>query len=126
LISGGALYRIAEQAGLVQVAPVPASRGIGFCSQVFDGAGNENLSRACLGGDAGADVYGDTAELLAHPLALAGVNARSDFDPEWTASMAAAAQRIARAGPSKLVKKPSPAVSSSRPRKRVSSLRIAS
>jgi len=42
------------------------------------------------------------------------------------AATAAAAQRIARAGPSKLAKKPSPAVSSSRPRNRVSSWRIVS
>ena len=50
-----------------------------------------------------------------------GVHAGADVEPEpANGSTAASAQRIARAGPSKLARKPSPAVSISRPRKRSS------
>ena len=47
--------------------------------------------------------------------------ARASSPSSETASMTADAQRNPRAGPSKLAKKPSPAVSISRPRKRTSS-----
>ena len=61
-------------------------------------------------------------ELVAGDLALAGVQAGADLEPEPRDGVrsSACAQRIARAGPSKVARKPSPAVSTSRPRKRAS------
>ena len=71
-----------------------------------------------LRGDPRADVHGDAGELVADDLALAGVDACADLEPELRARRRpiARAQRIARAGPSKLARNPSPAVSISRPR----------
>ena len=63
------------------------------------------------------------ADLAVDELALAGVEAGAHLEAELAAraSTIAQAQRMARAGPSKAAKKPSPAVSISRPRKRASS-----
>ena len=58
------------------------------------------------------------AEVVAHHLDLARVQAGPDLDPELTHGLARAEQAhwIARAGPSKLARKPSPMVLTSRPR----------
>ena len=58
-------------------------------------------------------------------LDLAGVDAGADLEPERPNARPpiALAQRTARAGPSNVARKPSPAVSTSRPRKRSSSAR---
>jgi hypothetical protein len=70
-------------------------------------------------------VNRNSCDLVAERLALAGVQTCSDDDSEarGAESRIASAQRMARAGPSNAAKKPSPAVSISRPRKRVTSQR---
>ncbi len=64
-------------------------------------------------------------DLALDELALARVDAGADLEAELADAVddRAGAQRIARAGPSNVAKKPSPAVSSSSPRKRTSSPR---
>ena len=59
-------------------------------------------------------------------LDLAGVHTRPDVEPAPRASRIATADLMARAGPSKSAKKPSPAVSTSTPPKSASSRRTVS
>src|SRR5207302_1218823 len=48
--------------------------------ELADGAGDEDLPGAGLGGDAGAEVDGDTADLAVHELDLAGVETGADLE----------------------------------------------
>src|SRR5438128_12682212 len=48
--------------------------------QVFDGARGEHLTCARQSGDPRANVDCKPADVVAHPLALTGVHARSDFE----------------------------------------------
>ena len=67
----------------------------------------------------------DAGDGVADNLALTRVEsgARTSMPSGSTASWMARAQRMARAGPSNVARKPSPAVLTSRPRKRASSFR---
>ena len=66
-------------------------------------------------------MHRDPGYLATHKLALAHVQADSHLEVEVTTEFTIEqAQRIARAGPSKLAKKPSPTVFTSAPRKRTS------
>ena len=97
----------------------------GTGDQVLDGARNDNLIRLCLCGDARPDMNGNAADLPAHDLALAGMQSGADMQPQLpypvadrlrTADGHSPAGRYSMiAGPSKDAKKPSPAVSISRP-----------
>ena len=88
----------------------------GTRDQVLHRARDEHFARLRGLRYPGADVDGDSAHLASDHLALAGVKpARTSRPSSFTASAIVQAQRIARAGPSKLAKKPSPAVSSSLP-----------
>jgi hypothetical protein len=71
-------------------------------------------------------VNRDPTHLALELLALAGVQAGANLEAEVAHRVddRARAQRIARAGPSKLAKKPSPAVSSSFPWNRASCRRM--
>ena len=90
--------------------------------EVLDGARDEHLAGAGLRRDARADVDGDPAELVRRSARTRPCAGRrgSRGRAARTASAIARAHRIARAGPSKVARKPSPAVSTSRPRKRAS------
>ena len=93
----------------------------GAGDEVFDGAGDKHFARLCVCGHAGAGVDGDSGDFAVGEFALAGVQAGADVEADLRrVSTIAQAQRIARAGPSKEAKKPSPAVSTSWPRKRPS------
>jgi hypothetical protein len=50
--------------------------------QILDGARHQNLAGGGEGGDAGADVDGDAADVVADHFALAGVEPGSDLDAE--------------------------------------------
>src|SRR6185312_10116067 len=52
-----------------------AERDAGTDDEVLDGARNEDLVRARERSDSGADVYSHAAYVVAHELALAGVEA---------------------------------------------------
>ena len=95
--------------------------------EVLHRARNEYLARACLRRDARPNVDGNSRELAStgshSPVWSPARTSRPTSETRATMAMA---QRIARAGPSKLAKKPSPAVSNSLPRKRVSSRRTIS
>ena len=100
--------------------PEPATRSLTVCeTSTSPGPASEAIARA--------GVDGDAADLRAVELALAGVDARrgSRRRAAGRHRRIASAQRTARAGPSKVARKPSPAVSTSRPRKRSSSRRTA-
>ena len=56
--------------------------------QVFDGARGEDLTCACQSGDPRANVDCKPADVVAHPLALTGVHARSDFEAGLTEAIA--------------------------------------
>jgi hypothetical protein len=88
--------------------------------EILDGARNEHLSGLRLRRNAGADVDGDARHLAVDELAFARVQACAYIEAELDA------QRIARAGPSKEAKNPSPSVSTSTPRKRSSCRRTSS
>jgi len=87
--------------------------------EVLDGARNEHFAGLGHRCDPGADVDGDAAGLAVDQLALAAVQPRTNVEVELADPLLdREAQWIARAGPSKVAKKPSPAVSISLPRKR--------
>ena len=89
--------------------------------EVLDSVGREDFSGAGEGRDARADVHGDSSVVVASYLAFAGVDAGSDADPERARTADDRLRAPDRsAGPSKTAKKLSPAVLTSRPRKRVS------
>ena len=72
-------------------------------------------------------VYRNSSDLVAHHFALPGMYPGANFKAEGThCPEIAHAHRTARAGPSKVAKNPSPAVSISRPRNCCSSRRTAS
>ena len=98
--------------------PEPATR-------VFHRPGDEHAARLGLRHDPSADVDGDSADVVTHQLAFAGVDARAHVDAKLfdADARSQAPQRTARAGPSNVARKPSPAVLVSLPRKRASSLR---
>ena len=75
----------------------------------------DGLGERC---DSGSDADGDPADLAIDDLALAGVDPGPDLDAKVadTLKLISRAQRIARAGPSKVASSPSPAVSFSTPR----------
>ena len=113
-VAGHALERVGPRSS--NRSPEPATRSL----TVLD----TSTSPRRPARDARADVHGDAAELVADHLALARVQPGADSMPSRrTSSRTARAQRTARAGPSKAARKPSPAVSISRPRKRSSSRR---
>src|SRR5689334_15963464 len=67
---------------------------------VLHGTGYQRLARACRGCDAGADVYGDAADVAVGLLDLAGVQARAHVEPERSRAVAdreRAADRARRA-----------------------------
>jgi hypothetical protein len=95
--------------------------------EILDGARNEHLSGLRLRRNAGADVDGDARHLAVDELAFARVQACAYIKAELAhGGVIADAQRIARAGPSKEAKNPSPSVSTSTPRKRSSCRRTSS
>src|SRR5215471_14679441 len=55
----------------------------GAGDEVFDGAGDEYLSRLCVCGHAGARVDGDAGDLAVDQFALAGVQARANLETEF-------------------------------------------
>ena len=50
--------------------------------KVFDGVRDEHFAGSGLGRDSGSDVNGDPDRSAINQLALAGVDARADLDPE--------------------------------------------
>ena len=86
--------------------------------QVLHGLGDEHLARARLRAHAGADVHRDAGDVVAAQLDLAGVEAGAHLETHRADRVAQrrCAQRIARPGPSKVARKPSPSVFTSRPR----------
>ena len=73
-----------------------------------------------------ADMRGDPSDLAVDDLALTGMQAGADLEAELAHALGDRVGTADRAcGPSKRAKKPSPAASSSAPRKRTSSRRIA-
>ena len=97
----------------------------GSCDQVPHRTRHEDLARRGCCHHSGTNVYRNPAQLAARHLAFTGVNTGPDPKPEpGSPSTIADAQRIALAGPSKCARKPSPALSTSRPRWRTSSRRI--
>ncbi len=94
----------------------------GASDEVPHGTGDEHLAGPGQSGDARRYVDGNTANIVALDLDLAGMKPlRTTMPSGRTRSMIAEAQRTARAGPSKVARKPSPKVLTSRPRKRASS-----
>ena len=93
--------------------------------EIPDGGSDEYLARGGRPGHPSTNRDGNPRDLALVELALARVctPARSSSPIPRTLSTTACAQRIARAGPSKVAKKPSPAVSFSSPRNRASSRR---
>jgi hypothetical protein len=85
--------------------------------EISHGGRYQHLAGSGVAGNASADVYGDPAQLAVRKLAFAGMHASADIKPiPRRASTTAKPHRTARAGPSKDARKPSPAVSTSRPR----------
>jgi hypothetical protein len=92
-------------------------KGAGPGEEVLHGGRDEDLAGLGLGGDARVDVDSDIGDLLVGALALAGMDAGADLESERGDGVSdRLAQWIARMGPLKVAKKPSPAVSISRPR----------
>jgi hypothetical protein len=90
---------------------------------VFHGVRDEDLGGSSQGRNSSRRGDRDAAGLLINKLAFARMNARRISIPRvLTRSAISRAQRIPRAGPSKVAKKPSPA-SFSTPRHRLSSSR---
>ena len=56
-------------------------REAGTSDQVSDGAGDEDLIGFSCGGDTSGDMNGETGEVVAAHVALAGVKAHPDIDP---------------------------------------------
>ena len=89
--------------------------------EVLDRARNEDLAGPGLGRDPCSDVNREAGNVIRQDLDLADVEPCTDLEPEiLTSSRIAAAQRIARAGPSNVAKKPSPVTLTSAPPKRAS------
>jgi hypothetical protein len=107
----------------VRSAIVEGESGAG--DEVAHRLGHKDLAGLCPGSHARANRNGDAGDLAVEELTFAGMDAARISRPSsCMSSPIANAQRMARAGPSKLAKNPSPAVSSSRPRKRTSRARI--
>jgi hypothetical protein len=91
----------------------------GAGNQLGQGPRNEDLGRSRQRGDPGTDMHGQAADLAADQLGLADVRAHTHVDAEGrTSSTIAQAHRTAAAGSSNAARTPSPAVSTSRPRRR--------
>jgi hypothetical protein len=114
---------LAVRGRCLRTVGTPWTELLGAGDEILDGARDEHLSGLRVRRDACAGVDGDAADLAVHELALTGVEAGAYIDAELAHALRDRTQRIARVGPSKLAKNPSPAVSSSWPRKRASSLR---
>src|SRR5260370_41642123 len=56
--------------------------------QVFDRARGQDLAGTGQPSDARADMHGKAADVVAHPLALAGVDAGSDLEPRLAEAIA--------------------------------------
>jgi hypothetical protein len=99
-------------------------REAGSDHEVLDRAGDEGLSRSRQTGDPRTYVDGDSAHIATGQFDLAGVESDPylQADPR-TSSLIARPHRMALAGPSNVARNPSPAVSTSRPRNRASSVR---
>jgi hypothetical protein len=96
----------------------------GAGNEILDRAGDEDFARTGMRRDASPGVYRDPRHLSVDELALAGMDSdRTLTRSSLTSPTIDFAQRIARAGPSNAAKKPSPAVSISRPRALASSRR---
>jgi hypothetical protein len=97
------------------------------CDQIFYGAGDQDLIWTSQSSNARTDMHRNPDHLVTRKFAFAGVQSGAYLSPNpWTRSRIEQAHRIARAGPSKVASKPSPAVSTSRPRKALNSLRTVS
>jgi hypothetical protein len=95
--------------------------------ETFHCAGGKHLSGSRQRGNARTDVHGDTAVIVTANLALTSVYTGAHVDPSRPRRFDdPRAQRIARAGPSNVAKKLSPAVLISRPRNKRSSARTIS
>jgi hypothetical protein len=91
--------------------------------QVLHGAREKNLPGVSAGGYAGTDVHSDASHVVAFNYALTSVNTAADRQSQTANHVPdARAHLIARAGPSKVAKTPSPAVFTTRPPRRVTSL----
>src|SRR5439155_22049992 len=90
--------------------------------EILDRARDEHLAAARERRDPRTDMRGDPGDRRAEHLALAGVQPGPDIEPELAHGIAYGACAADRsAGPSKVARKPSPAVSTSEPRQRSSS-----
>ena len=92
----------------------------GAHDEVSDRARHEHLARLRLRGHARADVHGHAADVVVDQLALSGVDARADVDALRRDRSPMYTRTGSLAGPSNVARKPSPAVLTSRPRKRES------
>ncbi len=100
---------------VVLAAVLEVEAGAGH--QVLHGLGDEHLAGPRVRAHAGADVHGDPGDVVAGQLDLARVEAGAHLEADRAHRVAQlAAQRIARPGPSKVARKPSPSVFTSRPR----------
>ena len=107
--------RLVEALELVQSAVFELDPRAG--DEIAHGGRDQHLAGICDGSHARTDVHRDAGQLVPDNLDLARMQAAANRDPEpANASSTATAQRIARAGPSKDARNPSPAVSISRPR----------
>jgi hypothetical protein len=89
--------------------------------QVLHRLGNHDSSLGRSSHHSGGDVDGDAPHAPIQHLDLPGVKAGSDLDPQRSDGIGSSvAHRTARAGPSKVARKPSPIVWTSCPRKRSS------
>src|SRR5207247_9498575 len=90
--------------------------------EILDRTRDEHLAAARGRRDPRTDMRGDPGDGRAEHLALAGVQPGPDIEPELAHGIAYGACAADRsAGPSKVARKPSPAVSTSEPRQRSSS-----
>ena len=92
--------------------------------EVLHSPRDEDLPRPGQRSDACSDDDRETTHLCGHPFALSGMDAGPDLEPKLVDSLRERRRASdGRAGPSKVTKNPSPAVSTSRPRCRSSSRR---
>ena len=84
--------------------------------QILDRGGHKYLTRGRRVGDAGADVYGETCDIVVTDFNLPVCTpTRTSMASARTASRMAMAQWMARPGPSNVARNPSPAVLTSFP-----------
>ena len=87
--------------------PRSAKRNLDPATKSFTVPENQHFVRTCERGNTRAHVDGNAADILAHYLALAGIDAGRIFNSKLIDFVAdGAAQRTPRAGPSKVARMP--------------------